>query len=95
MLMMKTNNDDKEKNSDDNEDKHMFQTYARERVLPDNTLTDDFFESFEPSKTNIKIHSISTDTINGSDISSSENSQLRKINLELYQYAISNILDDS
>jgi len=87
-------NRDNIKSSDDNEDKHMFQTYARERVLPDNTLTDDFFESFEPPKKNMKIHSSSTDTINGSDISSSENSQLRKINLELYQYAISNILDD-
>ena len=75
-------------------DKHSFQTYVRERVLSDNSLTDDFFETFEPPKKSIKIDTSRTESISESDISSTENNELRKINMELYQHALSSILED-
>ena len=76
------------------EDEYTFQTFVRERTTIDNTLTDEFFETYESKKKTFTIDNSHAESSHQTDYSASENDKLREINLELYQYAVSGILGD-
>ena len=78
---------------DEGEDNYTFQTYVRERVIPDNHVPDEFFESYEPPQKSLRLNESSVNLSSSTD-TSSEVDKLKEANLELYQFAVSNILGD-
>lgn len=83
--------EDKNKRDKD-EDNYTFQTYVRERVIPDNNIPDEYFESYEPPQKTFRVNESATDSSTRTDTSSSEVDKLREANLDLYQFAVSGIL---
>ena len=79
---------------DKNDDNYVFQTLVRERIIPEDTVTNESYEVYEPPRKTNRLEVSENSGSSTNDTVSAENDKLKEINLELYQYAVAGILGD-
>ena len=82
-----------DKNKDESDDSYSFQTIVRERTIPDDLAMDEYFESYASPKINLGADQNTTHLLDN-ETTSTEVDKLKKINLQLYQYAVSRTLGE-